>query len=165
MTQLYGKEMVPKNHPRIIFRGKLDSLQSLVVLNQALLAKRDASENLLHHLTDILDTLREVMRCEVFNEEVSRKTLIGLTYEEIRERSHNPGKYFDVKYMSLAEYTLGIEYALLNQLRCAVREVEVAAVSAFQVGEECVREDILETLNRISSVVHILMCMLQAGEL
>ena len=156
--------MVPKNHPRIIFRGKLDSFQSLVVLNQALLAQRGSSPKLLEHLTDILDTLREVMRCEVFDEAISKKTLIGLTYQELRERSHNPLKYYNVKYMALAEYTLGVEYALLNQLRSEIREVEVAAVSAFQVGEYCEREDILETLNRISSAFHILMCMLQVGE-
>ena len=34
MTQLFGNVLVAKDHPRIHFRGKLDSLQALVVLDQ-----------------------------------------------------------------------------------------------------------------------------------
>jgi ethanolamine utilization cobalamin adenosyltransferase len=48
--------------------------------------------------------------------------------------------------------------ALLNRLRCAVRETEVAAVSAFQdAGGTVSRVDILQSLNRMSSMLYLLM--------
>ncbi|MCK5096716.1 MAG: hypothetical protein KAR45_01360, partial [Desulfobacteraceae bacterium] len=34
MTQLHGRVLVPKDHPRIFFRGKLDSLQSKILVRQ-----------------------------------------------------------------------------------------------------------------------------------
>ena len=39
MTQLFGNVLVAKDHPRIHFRGKLDSLQALVVLDQVQIAE------------------------------------------------------------------------------------------------------------------------------
>ena len=35
MTHLYGNCLVPKNHPRIILRGKLDSLEAAILWAQA----------------------------------------------------------------------------------------------------------------------------------
>ena len=37
MTQLFGNKLVCKDHPRILFRGKLDALQADVVLAQAMI--------------------------------------------------------------------------------------------------------------------------------
>ena len=37
MTQLFGNRLVCKDHPRILFRGKLDALQADVVLAQAMI--------------------------------------------------------------------------------------------------------------------------------
>ena len=67
-------------------------------------------------------------------------------------------KFFHVKYMRLPDYKMGIAYALLNQLRTAVREAEVTAVNAFKNGTNYERQDILEIFNRLSSAVHIMMC-------
>ena len=54
---------------------------------------------------------------------------------------------------------MGVAYALLNQLRAAVREAEVTAVNAFKNGTNYERQDILEIFNRLSSAVHIMMCL------
>lgn len=160
MTQLFGNKLVPKNHPRILFRGKLDSLQSLVVLDQVLV---EGNEKLVADLEDILHVLREIMRCDVLDEEYKGETIIGFNHDELRERSHFPQKYFNIKQMVLPDKSMGKEYALLNQLRTAVRETEVAAVDAFSDGKKFTRGDIIEELNRLSSAVHIMMCMHLAG--
>ena len=164
MTQLVGNKLVPKDHPRILFRGKLDSLQALVVLNQALIAEGGGSKKLIDDLSDVLHTLREMMRCDVLDEIFQKDTVIGLTHDELRERSHNPQKFFGVKPMVLPDYTMGRDYALLNQLRAAVRETEVAAVKAFWENNQCGRKDIVEELNRLSSAMHIMMCMYLNGQ-
>jgi len=164
MTQLVGNKLVAKDHPRIAFRGKLDSLQALVVLDQAMIADNNGSRKLIDDLSDILGLLREMMRCEVLDEPFTKETVIGFTHEEIRARSHDPQKFFGIKQMSLPEYTMGRDYALLNQLRAAIRETEVVAVVAFREGGHYTRSDIVEELNRLSSALHVMMCMYLAGQ-
>lgn len=164
MTQLFGNQLVPKDHLRIYFRGKLDSLQSLVVLTQAIVAESGYSKRLIDDLNDVLGVLREIMRCDVLNEPFNNDRIIGLTHAEIRERSHNPMKFYSIKQMVLPDYSFGKVYALLNELRTAVRETEVAAVRAFRRQTVYERRDIVQTLNRLSSVMHIMMCMYLAEE-
>lgn len=163
MTHLYGNVLVVKNHPRILFRGKLDSLQSLVVLAQVFIAE-SGCQKLVDDLDNVLAILREMMRCDVLDEPFHNETIIGLTHAELRERSHDPQKFFNIKQMVLPDHTMGRDYALLNQLRTAVRETEVAAAEAFRVGSKYTRGDIIEELNRLSSAMHIMMCMYLAGQ-
>ena len=158
MTQIEGDMLVVKNHPRIAFRGKLDSLQALIVLDQAILNEKTCYGKMIADLDNILGVLREIMRCDALNEPLRVEKIIGLTSAELRERSHAPMKFFHVKYMRLPDYKMGIAYALLNQLRTAVREAEVTAVNAFKNGTNYERQDILEIFNRLSSAVHIMMC-------
>lgn len=164
MTHLYGNVLVPKDHKRIYFRGKLDSLETIFVLNQTLLLEMGEDQSLIDDLQDILESLREMMRCDVMDEPFRRDYIIGLNHKELREHSHNPMKFYQIKQMVLPDYTLGKAYALLNQLRAEVRETEVAAASAFHVGKEYLRQDIIEELNRMSSAMHIIMCKYLAGE-
>lgn len=163
MTHLYGNVLVPKDHKRIYFRGKLDSLETIFVLNQTLLLELGEDQSLIDDLQDILESLREMMRCDVMDEPFRRDYIIGLNHKELREHSHNPMKFYHIKQMVLPDYTLGKSYALLNQLRAAVRETEVAAAAAFHVGKEYLRQDIIEELNRMSSAMHIIMCKYLAG--
>lgn len=163
MTHLHGNVLVPKNHPRIVFRGKLDSLQALFVLNQAIIQEGGGSQKLLEDLSGIVHVLREMMRCDVLDEPFYNSRILGLSHAELRERSHDPMKFFQIKQMVLPDYTLGKEYALLNQLRTAVRETEVSASEAFREGKKCTRSDLIEELNRLSSAMHIMMCMHLAG--
>ena len=146
MTHLVGNVLVVKNHPRILFRGKLDSLQSLFVLAQVEIHEHGGSQALIDDLDDVLNILREMMRCDVL------------------EQSHDPKRFFGVKAMVLPDYTMGKDFALLNQLRTAVRETEVAAAEAFHDGAKYTRGDIIEELNRMSSAMHIMMCRYLAGQ-
>lgn len=164
MTQLYGNRLVYKNHPRIAFRGKLDSLGAKIILMQASMVAQNSSPKLIEDLGDILKTLNQIMYCEVMNEEMQATTVIGLTPEELRDRSHHPQKYFNIKQMLLPNYTMGLDYAKLNVIRTAVRETELAALDAFVDGKNVTQHEILMTLNRLSSAMHIMMCMYLAGE-
>ncbi|MFV0518239.1 MAG: cobalamin adenosyltransferase [Aminipila sp.] len=158
MTQLHDNFLVEKDHPRIYFRGKVDSLQSLIVLDQTILAGIGGQEKIINDLDEILNILYKIMGCDVFNNPFNNEKIIGLTHDEIREHSHNPMKYYKTKQMILPNYTMGTIYAILNQLRAEIREVEVAAVKAFRNGNKHERIDIVETFNRLSSVLHIIIC-------
>ena len=51
---------------------------------------------------------------------------------------------------------------LLNRARCAARQAELAAVAAFTDENGCCnREDLLQALNRMSSMLYILMIRLK----
>lgn len=164
MTQLYGNVLVAKNHPRISFRGKLDSLQALIVLDQVILAETSGNEKLITDFSELLNIVRELMRCDVLNEMFQNETILGLTHDELRAMSHNPMKHFKIKQMVLPDYKMGKVYAILNQLRTAIRETEISAIEAFREGTKYIREDMIEELNRLSSAVHIMMCMYLAGQ-
>lgn len=163
MTHLFGNVLVPKNDARILFRGKLDSLQAQIVLTQATIAEEEGNIKLIDDLGDILGVLREMMRCDVLGEPFKNERIIGLNHAELRERSHDPMKFFNIQQMMLPDYKMGKHYAMLNQLRTQVRETEVAANMAFLDGRKCTRPDIVEELNRLSSALHIMMCMYLGG--
>lgn len=144
MTHLYGDTLISKCHPRIIFRGKLDSLIARVMLVRCDLLSAGAEPALLADLQEIQAVLQALMRAEVLDRPLAPDTLFGLSMDQIRAQSHAlypsaPGE--------------GRAYALLNVLRTAVRETELAAVAAF--GDA--RPDLAQTLNRLSSAVYILM--------
>ncbi|MGL5972590.1 MAG: ATP-binding protein [Oscillospiraceae bacterium] len=163
MTQLVGNKLVSKASKRIVLRGKVDSLQSLIVLAQAEINEKNCNQQLLDDLDDVLKVLREIMRGEVLDKPIMIDTIIGLTHAELREQSHYPEKYFNVKQMMLPTYKMGKEYALLNRIRTTTRECEAVATDAFKVGQTCSRTDILQTFNRLSSTLHIMMCKYYAG--
>lgn len=164
MCHLHGNRLVPKNHPRILFRGKLDSVQSMIVLDQALMADSGAPAKLIEDLNDVLLTLQTIMKCEVLDQALEEGLIIGLTHGELRARSHDPMKFYGVRPMIKPDHTMGIQYAILNRERAAIREVEAAAVAAFCRDGTCSRTDIIQGLNRLSSVLHIMMCKWLAGQ-
>ena len=163
MTQLAGNRLVRKDHPRIRFRGSLDSLQARIVTAQVLLEERGAQEELVEAMEEILAFLRQVLRAEVLDEPLPAIRLLGLEDGELRRQSHDPQKYFGVAPMVLPHRSMGLCYALLNELRGAVREGETWAVAAFGERPTPAQRDILRAMNRLSSVFHILMCRVLAG--
>lgn len=163
MTQLFGNQLVSKDHPRIIFRGMLDAVQAEVILAQTEIIGRGGSEKLASALEEVLQTLRLMMRCDVLDESFEKKTILGLNHDEIREHSHHPMRHYKIAQMVLPDKHLGADYARLNHLRTAIRQTEIAAVSAYRKGAGINRSDIVEGLNRLSSVLHIIMCRYLAG--
>lgn len=163
MTQLAGDRLVYKDHPRIRFRGKLDSLQAQVMTAQVLMEERGTDPGLVEALEEILALLRQMLRAEVLDEPLPEVELLGLTDRELREQSHFPKKYFGVEPMVLPHRSMGLPYALLNGLRAAVREGETVAVAAFREGTTPAQRSLLRAMNRLSSAFHILMCRVLAG--
>ncbi len=158
MTHLHGDVLVEKTHPRIRFRGKMDTLEAELILGQL------ADSRLEKSLGEILDLTRRILSCEVLGEPLGEFRLCGLTEEEQRRRSHFPQDYYgQPHFMPSAED--GPVMARLNRVRCAAREAELAAASAFDDGQGgCSRPDLLRGLNRMSSMLYLLMIELKAGK-
>ena len=151
MTHLNGEYLVPKNHPRILFRGKLDTLEAELILCQL------ASGQLAKPVGEILALARQLIRCDVLEEPVVSEKLCGLTQTDIRTRSHFPQDYYGQPHF-MPGVEDGAVIARLNRARCAAREAELAAVEAFSDREgNPTREDILRALNRMSSMLYLLM--------
>ena len=151
MTHLNGDILVEKNHPRILFRGKMDTLEAELILCQL------ADPGLVTPAGEILSLARQIIRCEVLGEPLKWEKLCGLTEEEQRKRSHFPQEYYGQPHF-MPSAADGKVIARLNRGRCAAREAELAAVTAFSDREgNPTRPDILRALNRMSSMLYILM--------
>ena len=93
----------------------------------------------------------------MLEEPVPERKLCGLTEEELRKRSHFPQEYYGQPHF-MPSVSDGEVIARLNRARCAAREAELAAVAAFCDREgNPTRVDILRSLNRMSSMLYILM--------
>ena len=151
MTHLYGDVLVEKTHPRIAFRGAMDSLETELVLCQL------RCQGWRQELGEILAMARMLIRCEVMDEPVPEGKLCGLTEAEQRKHSHRPQDFYGQTHF-MPEYTDGETVLLLNKCRCAARNAELAAARAFIRNDGTAeRQDILKALNRMSSMIYILM--------
>jgi len=151
LTHLNAEVLVPKTHPRIFFRGKMDTLEAELIECQL------ASGHLVTPVGEILTLARQLIRCDVLEEPVPEGKLCGLTEAEIRTRSHFPQDYYGQPHF-MPSVRDGAVIARLNRVRCASREAELAAVEAFTDREgKPTRLDILRALNRMSSMLYLLM--------
>jgi len=164
MTQLAANKIVFKDDNRIVFRGKMDALNALIVLTQVEILDKNPESKLIKPLGEILEFLAQITRCEILEEPYNPANLLGLTSEQLRDMSHHPLKYFNVEQMIMPHYNLGFEYAKLNYIRTQIRETELAGIKTFK-NVDCEDDlNILRSLNRLSSCVHILMCMYLRGD-
>jgi len=152
MTHLNGEFLVPKTHPRIRFRGKMDTLEA-----ELLLCQLDSSPDLQQQLGEILTLARNILRWEVLEEPVQETLLLGLSQEELRRHSHRPQEFYGQPHF-MPQVSDGQKVLRLNKVRTAAREAELAAAEAFCDREGRVtRPDILQALNRMSSALYLLM--------
>ena len=157
MTHLDGVTLAPKTHPRIIFRGKMDTLEANLILCRLFVPRFD------RELKDILGYVRLLLRCEVLGEPVPEQIICGLTEQELRQHSHFPQDYYNQPHF-MPESEDGREIAILNLARCAAREAELAAAAAFMDGYGQVsRADLLRACNRLSSAIYLLMIRQRAA--
>ena len=144
MTHLHSDVLVPKTHPRIRFRGAMDTLEAELLLCGS-------------NVGEILELARRLIRCEVMDEPVGAFTLYGLTAEQQRSHSHFPQEHYGQPHFmpSFGDSPLLLQ---LNRARCAARNAELMATKAFTDEDGNVRRgDILTALNRMSSMLYILM--------
>ena len=152
MTHLNGDILVHKTHPRIAFRGAMDTLETEIMLCQLVVEPEIRKD-----LGEILALARRLIRCDVLDEPVPEGKLCGLTEDEQRKRSHRPQDYYGQPHF-MPEYADGAAMLQLSRARCAARNAELKAVAAFSDGEgNPTREDILRAMNRMSSMLYILM--------
>lgn len=158
MTHLHGDVLVLKTHPRIRFRGCVDSLEAELLLCQL------ECEKWRKELGDILALARILIRCDVLEEPVASGDLCGLTEKEQREQSHRPQDFYGQTHF-MPDVSDGPVVLKLNRCRTVARETELAAASAFSDSDgNCTRPDILKALNRMSSMLYILMIREKAGK-
>ena len=152
MTHLNGEFLVSKTHPRIRFRGAMDTLEAELLLCQA-----DADGLPKEQIGEILTLARNILRWEVLEEPVQEERLLGLTQDQLRERSHRPQDFYGQPHF-MPQHTDSRLLLQLNKARCSARVAELAAADAFCDRDGRVtRADILMALNRMSSALYLLM--------
>lgn len=158
MTHLNGDVLVSKTHPRIAFRGAVDTLEAELLLGQL------KCPGWRKELDEILSLARMLIRCDVMNEQVPGEKLCGLTMDELRSRSHRPQDYYGQAHF-MPETADGEVILTLNRCRCAARAAELVAAAAFtDENGNCTRTDILRAMNRMSSMIYILMIREKGGK-
>lgn len=163
MTHLKGNILVFKDHPRIAFRGMIDLLEGEIALCQQVCV-REGVPALAEELEEVLDFVRRFIRFDVLEEPVGEVKLCGLTPAELRERSHYPEKYYGQGHF-LIRYTDSPAILAVNKVRAVARQTELAAYRAFRDENGGVtRGDIILGLNRLSSLMWIMMIQLKAGK-
>lgn len=156
LTHLKGRQLVHKDHPVIVWRGKLDTLCARIIEAQVV-GFQMGNQQFVDELEEILGFARRLLTYEIRGKEVEEFNLLGLDSAALRERSHDPVKFFGHRHM-LATYKMGPLCISLNTLRALVREVELSAAAAFKdAAGGPTRDDIIRALNRLSSLFYIMM--------
>ncbi len=155
MTHLQGDLLVDKTHPRIGFRGAVDTLQA-----ELLLCVCKAHNPWREQLQQVLDTSRKLLSREVMNEPVQPGDLGDMSQEEIRSRSHRPQDYYGQPHF-MPSAADGELLLLINRARCAARQAELWAVRAFLTEEGLQRQDLIQGMNRLSSLLYLIMIQLK----
>ena len=151
MTHLHSNVLVDKIHPRIRFRGAMDTLEAEILLCQ-LNCPGWGKE-----LGEILSLARNIVRWDVLGETAKQEKLCGLTEAELRSHSHRPQDYYGQPHF-MPEAADGPVVLHLNRCRTVARGAELAAAAAFtDENGNCTRLDLLRLLNRMSSMLYILM--------
>ena len=153
MTHLNAEVLVEKNHPRILLRGAVDSLEA-----ELLLCAREAEGDLRRDVESVLAYVRKLLSWEVLDKPVEEVTFQGMGEQELRSRSHRPQDFYGQPHF-MPESADERILLLLNKCRCQARSAELAAVAAFG----STRQDLIRGFNRISSFLYLLMIQQKAN--
>ncbi len=162
MTHLRDNLLVKKDHPRILLRGKLDSLEALIMQTQVAVTK-EGYGNIAQELDEVMNFVQILLACEVKDEPVPEIKLLGMNSQRLRYVSHHLTEEFGIEH-SVPHFSMGEVCVTLNNLRTSIRETELIAVTAFTQNDKVSRPDIVEALNRLSSCVYIMFCKKVAGQ-
>ncbi len=136
-----------KSDPAIVFRGKLDSLESEVIL----LSSMVISSTALHlDLEKIAEQLNKMLVCHFLEADFDETTILSLDFDSLREISYHPKENFGLEVLQRFTGKDGFIIASLNNLRAKTREVETFAV---KIGADI---SYVKFLNRLSSAFFIL---------
>jgi ethanolamine utilization protein EutL len=167
LTHLFDDaSLVPKTHPRIVARGKLDLLQSAILDAQAA-ADAENARTLVGELGELLELARALVGAEVTGKPAPPVRLFGLGDDEVRDATHHTYELYGVPFM-YPDVRQGPVVAKLSLARAIAREAEVAITAAFppETGGPAAppaRADLAHVLNRISSALYLCACKYVAG--
>lgn len=158
--------LVPKTHPRIAVRGKLDLLQA-ALLDAQVAADAEGARGLVGELGEILELSRALVGAEVTGRAVDAPTLWGMSADEIRDATHHTHELYGVPFM-YPDVRQGPVIAKLSLARAVAREAELTVLTAFppEGGLSTAapaRPDLAYALNRISSALYLLAVRYVAG--
>ena len=160
MTHLRGNLLVPKNDARILFRGKLDSLEALIMQTQ-ITAEECGYAVIAKELDEVMEFVQQILAHEVKDEPLPDITIFGM--DALRYASHHLKEVFGIDH-SVPHYSIAKICVALNTPPTLIRETELAAAAAFTEGTTVTRPDIIEALNRLSSCVYIMFCKKVSGK-
>ncbi|MDR1929172.1 MAG: hypothetical protein LBQ44_00950 [Treponema sp.] len=156
LTHLSGNRLISKGSLRIAFRGFIDSLEADLLEAQAL-ADSLGEGRYCESLGEVLACLRSVLAAEVTEKPLAPPEIFGLDAEELHRQSHDVKGTFGIAH-PVPDYRMGPLALRLNTLRTRIREGELLAVRVFAPETDTPREDIILTLNRLSSALYWLFC-------
>lgn len=162
LTHLYDDEsLVPKTHPRLGLRGKLDTLQGLL-LDAQCAADAEGARGLVGELGEALELSRQLIGAEVTGRELAPWTLGGMDPAQLRWASHHTHELYGVPFM-FPSVRQGPVVAKLYTARAYAREAELALHVAFPEPDE--RADLKLAFNRLSSALYLMTVKYLAGRL
>ena len=154
-TSLRPGRRVRKDHPVIVWRGRMDSFCAFLGEAQ-IRARRMNHRELADNLGKVIDFSYHLLRCEATGRAVGEFNLLGFAGERARRDCHDAIRRLG--HDGLRPGTgLGPLGSGLNLLRALAREAETAAVAAFARSGSPRRDDIIIGLNRLSSLLCVLM--------
>ena len=157
MTQLDAGHFAPKTTPRLVLRGRVDSLHAFVML-AASKARGFGMGALAGHLDTLAAYCREIMSAEYNMRPVAPLTLLGKSEEELHQISHWPDRHLGIQHIVPGPEDHEMLH-WLNVLRTQAREVEVVALEAGPIA------NLPKAFNRFSSAVYVLELYWKAGKL
>ena len=161
LTHLVDDEsLVGKEHPRLPLRGKLDTLQGML-LDAQVAANAEGASPLVGEVGEALALVRRMVGAEVMGRPLGDWTLGGLRPDEIRYASHHTKELYGVPFMYPA-VGQGPVVAKLSLARAYAREAELALYTAFPDAGE--RADLKLALNRLSSALYVMQTKYVGGK-
>ena len=167
MTQLDAGHFASKTTPRLVLRGRIDSLHAFVMLASAK-ARGSQMSALASHLDTLAAYCREIMSAEYNLRSPAPLTLLGKSEEELHEISHWPDRHLGIQHIVPGPDDHEILH-WMNVVRTQSREVELVALDAFGVSQgfdtDGMGQRLSQALNRFSSAVYVLELYFKAGKL
>ncbi len=154
--------LVGKGHPRMLLRGKLDTLQG-VLLDAQVTADEAGARGLVGELGEVLELVRKMVGAEVMDRPLGPFSLAGLDPAQIRWASHHTQELYKVPFM-YPSVRQGAPVAKLALARAVAREAELALYAAFPSGDAPSADaplppehrDLALALNRLSSAIYLM---------
>lgn len=163
LTQLNAAHFSDKTHPRIVLRGRVDSLHAMVLMaeHQALASeKRETAAG----LATLAAYCRELISAEYNERPTADAAVGGLDLEEIHRATHDPKGVLGIDHLAIDGSASMLQH-LLNVIRTQAREVEIVAFEAFPSPHHPYGASICHALNRFSSIVYFLQLRLAMNDL